>query len=104
LIQRESVSQIQNSALIGGALNCFQFVRLRGLFVDLLQERRKIGEAKILAVALLPAEQAENVCVLHDKHRVLIGNGNVEQRVSQPLHRTETSAVLETDFLFSVND
>src|SRR6476660_10140575 len=54
LIERQSVTQIQNGALIGGALDCFEFVRLPGLFIDLLQERRKIGETKIFPVALLP--------------------------------------------------
>src|SRR4029077_20514686 len=63
-----------------------------------------LGETKIFPVALLPAEQAEDVCVLHDKHRILIGNGSVEQRVSEPLHRTEALAALEAEFLFSVND
>src|SRR5262249_35774340 len=59
LIQRESVSQIQDGALIAGALDCFQLVRLCSLLVDLLQEWRKLGETEIFPVALLPAEQAE---------------------------------------------
>src|ERR1043166_4294769 len=81
LIQRESVPQIQDSALVGGTLDCFELVRLRCLFVDLLQKRGELSKTKIFPVALLPAEQAEDVCVLHDKHRVLIGNGSIEQRV-----------------------
>ena len=104
LIQRESVPQIQDRALIGGALDCFELVRLRGLFIDLLQERRKLGEAKIFPVALLPAEQAEDVCVLHDEHRILIGNGSIEQDIGEPLHRTQSLAAFEAQFLFSVND
>ena len=104
LIQRESVPQIQDGALIGGALDCFELVRLPGLFVDLLQERRELGEAKIFSVALLPAEQAEDVCVLHDENRILIGDGSIEQRVGQPLHRAQSLAAFEAQFLFSVND
>src|SRR5689334_1308355 len=57
LIQRERVPQIQDRALIRRSLDCFELVRLRSLFIDLLQERRKIGEAEIFPVALLPAKQ-----------------------------------------------
>ena len=80
LIQREAVTQIQDRTLISGALDCFELVRLRGLFIDLFQERRKLSETKIFPVALLPAKQAEDVRVLHDKHRILIGDGSIEQR------------------------
>ena len=104
LIQRESVPQIQDRALVGGALDCFELVRLRGLFIDLLQERRKLGETKIFPVALLPAEQAEYVRVLHDENRILIGNGSIEQDVGEPLHRTEPFAAFEAQFLFAVNE
>ena len=104
LIQRESVPQIQDRALISGALDCFELVRLRGLFIDLLQERRKLGETKIFPVALLPAEQAEHVRVLHDEHRILIGDGSIEQDIGEPLHRAESLATFEPQFLFSVND
>ena len=90
--------------MIGGALDCFQLVRLRCLFIDLLQERRKLGETKIFPVALLPAEQAEDLCVLHDEDRVLIGNRSIEQRVGQPLHRAHPFAAFEAQFLFSVYD
>ena len=90
--------------MISGALDCFELVRLRGLFIDLLQERRKLGEAKIFPVALLPAEQAEYVRVLHDENRILIGDGSIEQDVGEPLHRTQSLAAFEAQFLFAVND
>ena len=90
--------------MIGGALDCFQLVRLPCLFIDLLQERRKLGETKIFPVALSPAEQTEDLCVLHDEDRVLIRNGSIEQDIGKPSHRTQSLATFEAQFLFSVND
>ncbi len=96
LIQREPVAQIQDRALIGGALNCFELLGLRALFIDLLQERRELGKAKIFPFVLLPAEQAEHVCVLHDEHRILIGNGRIKHDIGKPLHGRQPLAVFKT--------
>ena len=79
LIERESIPQIQDRALIGGTLDCFELVRLLALLVDLFQERRKLGETEIFPVALFPAEQAEHLGVLNNEHRILIGDRRIEK-------------------------
>ena len=87
-------------------MDAFKFVRLRALFVDLLQEGRKLSEAKIFSVALFPAEQAEHFGVLHDENWVLISNGRIEQNVGEPLHRASRACgtAFEAQFLFAMND
>ena len=90
--------------MIGGALDCFEFFRLRTLFIDLFQEWRELGEAKIFPVSLFPAEQAEHIGVLHHEYRILIGNGGIKQDIGEPLHCASPLAAFETELLFAMND
>ena len=90
--------------MIGGALDCFELVGLGGLFIDLFQEWRELGEAKIFPVSLFPAEQAEHIGVLHHEYRILIGNGGIKQDIGEPLHCAEPPTAFETELLFAVND
>ena len=93
LVKNQPIAQIKNSILIGGALHRLQFLGERALFVDLFQEGRQLGVAKIFPVLLFPPEKAEHIGVLNDEDRILIGEWCVEERVGQPGHGAKLFAV-----------
>ncbi len=82
----------------------FQLFRLCALFIDLFQEGRELDKAEVFPVALFPAKQAENFGVLHEKHRILISGRCAKKNISEPLHRAETLAAFEAQFLFAMNN
>jgi len=82
--------------LIGRALDGLELVYLIALFFDLLQERRKLEEAEVFPLTLLPAEQTEHFVVLNKEDRLLIGDCRIKENVSQPLERAKGPAVFQT--------
>ena len=41
---------------------------------------------------------------MHDEHRILIGDGSVKENIGEPLHRSQTPAAFEPQFLFAVDN
>ena len=104
LIKDQAIAQIEDSIMIGGTLDRLEFVRLLALLVDLLQERRQLAEAEIFPVALFPAKQSQNFCILNDESGILICDGRVKKRVVKPFDGRERLSIGQSQRFFAMND
>src|SRR4029077_6555163 len=96
--------KIQYGVLISGALYRLELLRFLPLLFDLLQKRRELAKTEILAIALLPSEQAENVRILYHEYRIPVGNRRIEHCIGEPLHGRELTTAFQPHLLLTVNN